>query len=128
MERDPSRVVLLGVEPDGPEDEYGYLVPEDGWGAEMTAGLPRVARFVEKPAPHVAQPLIARGALWNTMVMVCRVDALFSFITHVAPTLHAAFTEISRAIGTSHEHAALQDVYRRLDPAAREGRSLTATA
>jgi mannose-1-phosphate guanylyltransferase len=117
VERDPSRMVLLGVEPDGPEEEYGYLVPEESWGSVVAAGLPRVARFVEKPAPHVAQPLMAQGALWNTMVMVCQVQTLFSFIARVAPTLHAAFAEIGRAIATPGEHTVLQDVYRRLAPA-----------
>jgi mannose-1-phosphate guanylyltransferase len=59
---------------------------------------------------------MAQGALWNTMVMVCRVDTLFSCIARVAPILDAACTEIARAIGTPHEHAVLQDVYRRLEP------------
>jgi mannose-1-phosphate guanylyltransferase len=117
VERDPSCMVLLGVEPDGPEEEYGYLVPEDGCGDQVTAGLPRIARFVEKPAPHAAQPLVAQGALWNTMVMVCQVHTLFSCIARVTPTLHAAFGEIGRAIGTPHEHTVLQDIYRRLEPA-----------
>jgi mannose-1-phosphate guanylyltransferase len=117
VERDPSRVVLLGVEPDGPEEEYGYIVPEDGWQSEVTAGLPRVARFVEKPAPHVAKPLMAQGALWNTMVMVCQVRTLFLFIARVAPALYAAFAEIDRAIGTSHEHTVMEEVYERLEPA-----------
>jgi mannose-1-phosphate guanylyltransferase len=116
VERDPSRVVLLGVEPDGPEEEYGYIVPEDGWQSGVTAGLPRVARFVEKPAPHVAQPLMASGALWNTMVMVCQVQTLFSYVERVAPALHAAFAEIGCAIGTPYERTVVEDVYRRMEP------------
>lgn len=115
-ERDPSQVVLLGAEPDGPEEEYGYILPEEGWGSEVTTGLPRVARFVEKPTLHVAQPLLDQGAAWNTMVMVCRVHTLFSFVARVAPALHAAFAEIGRAVGTPHEQPVVEEIYRQLEP------------
>lgn len=116
VERDLSRVVLLGTEPDGPEEEYGYIVPEGGGGSEVTTGLPRVARFVEKPALHVAQPLLAQGALWNTMVIVCRVETLLLCVARVAPALHEAFAEIGRAIGTPHEHPVVEEIYSRLEP------------
>jgi len=115
VERDVSQVVLLGVEPEGPEADYGYVVPEDG-GRREASGLRRVARFVEKPPRQLAELLIQQGALWNTMVFVFHVGAFFSLVQRVAPTLHAAFAEIRRAIGTPREQAVVEDVYRRLAP------------
>ena len=117
VEQNASRLILLGVEPKGPETEYGYLVPgPESETTEAAPARPRIARFVEKPPRHVAEPLIHEGALWNTMVMVCHVRTLFSWVERVAPDLHAAFATISDAIGTPCEDATVQDVYQHLAP------------
>lgn len=63
---DPDSIALIGVEPDRPEGDYGYILP----GRKIPAtGAPshRVREFVEKPgagAPH----LLEQGALWNTFI------------------------------------------------------------
>src|SRR3989338_817393 len=63
VERDPSRVVMLGIAPDDPEPEYGYILPGGEWRSGMPAGLRRVARFVEKPSPPAAREIVRRGGL-----------------------------------------------------------------
>jgi mannose-1-phosphate guanylyltransferase len=53
VKRNPSILVLLGIQPREPEPEYGYIVP----GREAHPSLCEVLRFVEKPAPDAALKL-----------------------------------------------------------------------
>ena len=102
VESDTSRIVLLGVEPNDPDPEYGYIVPgeminDSGFGAR-TAQL-----FVEKPAAEAAKKLISCGALWNTMVVISSAATLLSAVGAALPELYHAFAPISEAIGSTHE-------------------------
>ena len=68
VERDGSRMVLLGLEPHEPDPEYGYIVA----GEMINAGLGarRVELFVEKPAMEAARKMIRTGTSWY-----CRSEA-----------------------------------------------------
>jgi len=57
-------VYLLGVEPDEPDTELGYIVPAERPGAAPTP----VVRFTEKPQLAEAQQLRSAGALWNVFI------------------------------------------------------------
>ncbi|MEW6324559.1 MAG: sugar phosphate nucleotidyltransferase [Nitrospirota bacterium] len=114
VERDPRRLVLLGVEPHAPEPDYGYIIP--GRRATDGACIKRVARFVEKPPPAQAQELIRQGALWNTFVMVVQPQSLMELVRWTAPALFAAFHRIRGAIGAPHEQALVEEAYQTLPP------------
>jgi len=117
VERNPSLLVLLGVEPNELEPEYGYVLPHgDEKDPSRGPSIRRVARFVEKPARDVARELIARGGLWNTMVMVFKVGTLFDIVRDLEPELYASFEEIADSIGTRAAKSRLRDIYRRLAP------------
>lgn len=73
-------VVLLGVEPTGPNERYGYVVP-----AVPTGDVRPVQRFVEKPSEQEASALIAQGALWNCGVFACRLGWLFTLVEAYTP-------------------------------------------
>ncbi|HUJ79622.1 MAG TPA: sugar phosphate nucleotidyltransferase [Nitrospiria bacterium] len=113
VEQDPAQLVLLGVEPQAPEPEYGYIVPGrrlmDGVG-----GVKRVVRFVEKPDLAEAEQLIDSGALWNTFVMVVQGAALLDLIRRLAPGLYQEFSRFRQAIGSGEEQAA-EEVYRTVE-------------
>lgn len=65
--RDPSvRLMLMGIEPTEPSEQYGYILPED---QETTS---RVTAFYEKPDAEKAAEYIRRGALWNSGVFAFR--------------------------------------------------------
>ena len=55
--RDPRHLTLLGIAPDEPDPELGYVVP----GGEAGDGSCTVARFVEKPARSLAADLLRAG-------------------------------------------------------------------
>jgi len=69
VERFPDRVILLGVRPESPDLEYGWIEPGatlEGCGDRLRA----VVSFIEKPGLVEARNAMAPGALWNTFVIV----------------------------------------------------------
>lgn len=65
-------VLLLGIAPDEPDPELGYILPGLTAGGQALC----VERFVEKPSAPAASELIARGALWNAFILAARAAAL----------------------------------------------------
>ncbi|MGE5219272.1 MAG: sugar phosphate nucleotidyltransferase [Chloroflexota bacterium] len=116
VESDPSRLVLLGMEPDAPDSEYGYIVPGKKLDALQVESVRQVEMFVEKPSTKVAAKIIDRGALWNTMVMVFSCKTLLSVIRRAAPEISRAFEPIQNALGTADERQVIEQVYRKLPP------------
>src|ERR671922_552585 len=76
VEREPSGLILLGMEPSGAEPEYGYILPGQLVESLLASGVREVSKFIEKPKPRSVRALILRGALWNTMVMVFKAEML----------------------------------------------------
>lgn len=116
VERDPARLVLLGIEPDGPEPEYGYIVPGEKIDSPAGPALRGVAQFIEKPPTRMADELMRKGGLWNTLVMVFRVDAFLELTRAVAPMLARTFDRIGRAVGTPEEGKMVSSAYRDMRP------------
>lgn len=77
----PDKAVILGVTPDEPDCELGYIVP----GEARDAGAFEVARFVEKPSPHRANELLSQGALWNTFILAARGATLLKLFAQRCP-------------------------------------------
>ena len=114
VESDTSRMVLLGLEPHGPDPEYGYIVPGEKIKASGSDSARRVELFVEKPSIETAKKIITSGALWNTMVMVFACKTLLSVIQRAAPELDRAFRPIIDAIGTHDEQRVIKQAYQNL--------------
>ena len=115
VKRDPSRIVLLGIEPDGNESDYGYIVP----GSKMKRGgnaVFQISSFIEKPDYRTAQDLAHSGALWNTMMMVFKTTTLMSLIKEISPLFFGVFQTISDAIETVDEEAVIEQIYQELPP------------
>jgi mannose-1-phosphate guanylyltransferase len=113
----PDLVTLLGITPDRPETEYGWIEPAyevRGPGGRLSHG---VRRFWEKPDASLARSLFDRGCLWNSFVMVGRGATLIELIEETLPDLTRAFLPIQRFMGTSLEATEAAAVYRQL-PAA----------
>jgi len=83
VESDPDSVVLLGVEPDHAETGYGWVLP----GAPAAPGVHEVRAFVEKPDATEAEELFAAGALWNSFLLVTRIDTLWGLYERRLPGL-----------------------------------------
>jgi len=75
-----ERLVLLGVSPDVPDAEYGWILPGDDMGS-----LFGVRRFVEKPERTVAERLRAAGGMWNAFIIAARGRALLELFERRVP-------------------------------------------
>ena len=114
VDRDRRAIVLLGVEPDSPAVDYGWIVRA---GADDPYGLPdAVTRFVEKPDPRVAAELFASPlSLWNSMVLVARVRALLRCFARRLPRLVRDLLCLVEQSGSASRLA--REAYERLDAA-----------
>jgi mannose-1-phosphate guanylyltransferase len=110
VEQFPSRIVFLGAEPSEPESEYGYILP-DSQESDFSSSDKVIKAFAEQPDSDLAGRLISLGALWNTMVMVFKIDTLLDLLRFSAPRFHASFQRISRALGTPYESSTIHTVY-----------------
>ena len=113
---DPSRIVLLAMEAQGPEVEYGYILPHADDGALNPWGTRAAAKFVEKPDLAHALELVRVGGLWNTMIMVFQVRTVLQMLQRLFPTAYRQFARIFAAIGTPEEKQTVESVYRTLVP------------
>jgi len=85
-----SEMVLLGVQPERPETDYGWIVPKP-WGDRR---LRRVARFREKPHPATAAVLFEQGALLNTFILIAGGRFLLDLFETALPQLWHSFRPV----------------------------------
>lgn len=99
-----GRIVIFGIEPDGPCTRYGYLRPDGD----------RVAAFVEKPDLPDAERYLAEGWLWNAGMFLFRpADLLAAFERHAPRVLDAVRRSLeasSRDAGVLHLAASWSEV------------------
>ena len=83
-----GKLVTFGITPDRPETGYGYLELD---GTPVAEGAVPLKRFVEKPAPAVAEEMLAAGHyLWNAGIFLFSIRSILAaFDTH-APEMVVA--------------------------------------
>src|SRR5437762_2377077 len=84
-------ITLLGITPTSPETEYGWIEPQQSILGTMPLSITRVSRFWEKPDSDMAHMLLDNGCLWNSFVMVGRVDALLEMTRRALPNMYSQF-------------------------------------
>ena len=110
----PATVTLLGITPTGPETEYGWIEPQRAILASAPRSITRVSRFWEKPDARLAIELMERGCLWNSFVMVGRVDALLKMTRAALPQVFSRFSLMSSTFETGDERPALRALYSKI--------------
>ena len=89
VRRNPSVLVLLGAMAEKAEVEYGWIEPgqplEAGENQALTAF--RVERFWEKPSQPVAEMLLRRGCLWNTLVVAGQAETFLEIVESTIPDM-----------------------------------------
>jgi mannose-1-phosphate guanylyltransferase len=104
-----DQIIILAIKPLVPDPELGYLLVGGAAGSPRTRN---VFGFVEKPSVERADDLIAKGALWNTMVTCGSVDALWQLGRDTQPSLINTLDMLALSIGTRYESDAIDSVYR----------------
>ncbi len=107
----PKTVTLLGIKPESPEVEYGWIEPDVSLFGQLPRSISRVRKFWEKPSALVASELMERGCLWNSFVMVGRVDAFLKMTERALPALFDFFSLIAPSFGTTSEASELNKLY-----------------
>jgi mannose-1-phosphate guanylyltransferase len=100
-------VVLLGVRPATVEPGYGWILPASG---DVVAG---VRQFAEKPPAEDLGPMVSRGALINSFIVVGRAQAMLEIIGQTLPDVLGAFR---RCTVDSPAGAAVRRLYDDLAP------------
>jgi len=98
LQRDSGHLILLGITPDEPDPELGYIVGEGAVGSDIQC----VAEFVEKPNVSAARALIARGAVWNSFIFAATGRTLLRAFEEHCPDLVG---EMRHIVGSSKESA-----------------------
>jgi mannose-1-phosphate guanylyltransferase len=106
----PARLVLLGMSPERPDTEYGWISPAP----RGTDTVPAVSSFVEKPDARRAEQLMQSGALWSSLTFVTTCAALMDRFRRSMPWLVDRFTERLVYAPTDHRQYALLSLYDRL--------------
>jgi mannose-1-phosphate guanylyltransferase len=104
-------VILIGIPPESPEPEYGWIEPTAPSSMEDSGGVRWIRRFWEKPAFPLARTLMKRGCLWNSFVMVGTVAAFIDLIREAAPDLYGGFESIEATFGSNDEEQAVRELY-----------------
>lgn len=83
-----AEMVLLGVQPEGPETGYGWIVPRSGGNGRLRP----VASFREKPDAATAAVLLKQGALLNSFILIADGRFLLDLFQTALPQLWRAFS------------------------------------
>jgi len=110
----PETITLLGITPEGPEVEYGWIEPHSSLLGSLPRAITRVRRFWEKPSAPLANELMIRGCLWNSFVMVGRVDAFLRTAQRALPELCEMFARLAPAFETDEEVGRLTNLYAKI--------------
>jgi len=108
--RQTGSVVVFGAQPAAPCTDYGWLMP----GARIPqSSLHTVTSFVEKPPAGTAAHLFASGAVWNTMVVVARAEAIWNLYADLRPDVWRVFST-ARDLPAARRPAFLASAYQAL--------------
>jgi mannose-1-phosphate guanylyltransferase len=115
VELNPASVVLLGIEPEGAETAYGWIEPAQSLFGDLARSVSRVSRFWEKPTAKVAGHLLDSGCLWNSFVMIGRVDTFVEMFRRHLPEMFRMFQAAANLFGTDQEAAVIRSIYSWID-------------
>ena len=110
LAHNPDGITLIGIAPEGPDSELGYIVP----GRTLADGSRTVARFVEKPVASLADELLENRALWNSFIFGAAGPALLALLRL---QMGIAVDEMATALARERhqpESEALAELYDRL--------------
>ena len=110
----PDRLLLLGVQPDRLETEYGWIQRGARLKGTSTNPVHAVSSFVEKPGVAQADAILRSGGLWNTLVLTATVDTLWKAGWTCFPDMMPLFERLGSAWDTPDEADILEDLYREM--------------
>jgi len=111
VELNPGSVVLLGIEPEKAEPSYGWIEPAESLFGDLSRSVSCVKKFWEKPTVGVAKKLMSMGCLWNSFVMIGKVDIFLAMFREHLPEMFRMFAAARQMFGRSQETAVIRSIY-----------------
>lgn len=106
-----DRLVAVGISPESPSSNYGYLHKGEVLGTSNGYLVHALLRYVEKPAPPLAQEYYESGTyLWNTGTFAWQVEVFLAALQQHMPELYTGLEEIARRPDEFHK------IYSGLEP------------
>jgi mannose-1-phosphate guanylyltransferase len=111
LQQDRDHLILLGITPEDPDPELGYIVGESDAGSDVRA----VTEFVEKPSAAAARRLIDWGGVWNSFIFAASGQTLLRAFEERCPDLVGEMQHIVNSPAEAAQRAArLAELYARL--------------
>ena len=111
-EKPPWRLVLLGVQPDRLELEYGWIQPGHTLDQTTSGHVRAVQAFLEKPDFVQANQAMAAGAVWNTLILAAKLQKMWELGWQCFPEMMPLFEQLCEVIGGPEEGKVLDAIYR----------------
>lgn len=109
-------IVLLGVYPDHPETSFGWIEFSNEIGRYNGEIFLQVERFVEKPDFSKARSLFFSGCLWNTFILLGKVNKLLTMFKIFTPELYSLFAGNDRLLDPRFERDEIKNIFKNIDP------------
>lgn len=110
----PARMLLLGVQPDGLETDYGWIQMGAQLHGSPNYPVHAVSSFLEKPRAAQADAALRAGGLWNTLVLTATVESLWQAGCACFPDMMPLFERLVPAWDTQDERSLLEAAYRKM--------------
>lgn len=107
----PNYLAVLGITPEYPDTEYGWIEKGDILFRLPQMVIHRVRRFWEKPSAQTAARLQNSGCLWNTLVIVGLVMTFLEQFQNLLPEVYEPFAKIREVLGSPQEAATVQSIF-----------------
>ena len=116
VEQNQDHLVSIGVKPDRPATEFGYIKVGSQHPSMISEPVFKVDQFVEKPNLENAKSYIADWKyLWNTGYKIFKSNHMVNLFAKHQPQFHAVLINIMNAVGTPNEQAVLSEQFAKLE-------------
>ena len=105
-------LVTLGVKPDRPDTEYGYIQAVGGKGACNSGDPVKVKTFTEKPDAEIADVFFRSGEFfWNSGIFVWQASVIKEEMERYIPEITRLFDGWEGALGSPAEEVFIERAY-----------------
>lgn len=109
-------LVTLGIVPDRPDTNFGYIQVVGGAGQYGENRPLKVKTFTEKPDAELADVFIKSGEfLWNAGIFVWKAEVIMDELNRYAPLITSLFRGWEGALGTPFEREFIEKTYMNIE-------------
>ena len=88
VHRSPETVVLVGIPSNDADGNYGWIEPSMAFLSYLGNRFYSVERFIEKPPVALANTLLTKKCLWNSMVFAVQAETLLHLYRKSLPKVY----------------------------------------